>query len=280
MNEATYVAGAQIKQLSGGISVSDSTLRSWANNGLVRCIKLPGGKRLYHLNDVISKFQGLPITSSIATSTTEDSQNIFVKQNYIYARVSSSKQKTSGDLARQVQALREAHPDHQVIQEVGSGLNYHRKGLTTLLERCLQGMVEEVVVSDRDRLARFGVELLEWILSKCQVRFVVQAHLGDQASLPKDEANATELAEDLLAICNYFTARNNGLRAGRNKRARSRLTADESAHDCIEAGQGPETSVEAMDGSSSLHLQRLCDVCAGASRQNQPEAHETNFRQC
>ena len=61
-----------------------------------------------------------------------------------YARVSSAHQQQ--DLERQRQDLQKAYPDHELISDIGSGLNFKRKGLTALLERVLAGLVKEVVV--------------------------------------------------------------------------------------------------------------------------------------
>ena len=84
-------------------------------------------------------------------------QQVTGKRSYIYARVSSAKQK--GDLDRQIQDLQEAYPGHIVIRDIASGVNFKRKGLQTILEHVLSGLVNEVVVMRRDRLARIGADL-------------------------------------------------------------------------------------------------------------------------
>ena len=65
------------------------------------------------------------------------------------------------DLQRQIQDLQEAYPQHIVLSDVGSGLNLKRKGPLSLLERVLLGVVQEVVVLHKDRLCRYGTELME-----------------------------------------------------------------------------------------------------------------------
>ena len=242
-----YVASGKLRVITGCSSVSDSTLRSWANANLVRCARLPGGKRLYHLQDILGKLGLKSQPDDVKTTTSKPSAT---KISYIYARVSSSKQKTAGDLTRQIEAMQQAYPNHQVIKDVASGLNYKRKGLQTILERCLQGLVAEVVVSDRDRLARFGVELLEWLFSWCKVRFVVQASVISETT-----TSTQELADDLLAVCNFFVARNNGRRAKRNnERRRAIADADQSAHGGDQDGPDATTDVEEVDGSGEVHL--------------------------
>ena len=130
-----------------------------------------------------------------------------------YARVSSAKQKP--DLERQIATLRDRYPNHELVTDVASGINFRRKGLRSVLERVLRGMVAEVVVTHRDRIARIGVELLEFVFSQAGARFVV---LGGGP----DGDSAHELADDLVAITTVFVARHNGLQSAENKREHER----------------------------------------------------------
>ena len=84
------------------------------------------GKRLYHVPTLL-KLLGVDGREAC----TQDKQKVKI----IYARVSSSHQKTAGDLQRQIDDLLHAYPGHQVLSDVGSGLNYKRKGLQTFLDR-------------------------------------------------------------------------------------------------------------------------------------------------
>jgi len=125
------------------------------------------------------------------------------KKKICYARVSSKKQKD--DLERQIQFFKSKYPGHEVVSDVGSGINWKRKGLQTVLEQSMQGIVSEVVqtrtcfinffskneVAHRDRLCRFGFELIEFILRKNSVSLVV---LGDE----NERSESQELAEDIM----------------------------------------------------------------------------------
>ena len=142
------------------------------------------------------------------------------KVKVCYARVSSEHQR--GDLDRQIADLRQHFPGHEIISDIGSGLNWKRKGFTALLERIHAGGVEEVVVTRKDRLCRFGSELVEWIFAKSGTQLVV---LGSDVSA--DGSEASELAEDLLSITTVFVARHNGLRSAANRKKR-RETAKEA----------------------------------------------------
>jgi putative resolvase len=141
------------------------------------------------------------------------------KSAYIYARVSSDKQR--GDLERQIEDLQKAFPGHQLFQDIGSGVNFQRHGLHTLLERVLSGMVSEVVVMHRDRLARIGYDLLEFIFATVGTKLVV--HCKD------DGSNNDDLADDLLAITTHLVASYNGRRAADNRKRRRQEAIDEKA---------------------------------------------------
>ena len=135
------------------------------------------------------------------------------RSGIIYARVSSSNQKEAGDLQRQVEDLQNSYPGYYVIKDVGSGLNFKRSGLQDLLERVHKGTVSEVVVRHKDRLCRYGLELLEFIFKKAGTKLVVLSQ--------EQEATSTkELADDLLAITTVFVARHNGQRSAENRRKR------------------------------------------------------------
>jgi hypothetical protein len=106
-------------------------------------------------------------------------------------------------------------------QDIGSGLNWKRKGFETLLELIHKDSVSEVVVAYKDRLCRFGFELFEWICQKHNTKIVVLN------SVPETEDRTKELAEDLFAIVNVFVAKNNGLRSSRNRQLRSQSQKDQ-----------------------------------------------------
>lgn len=181
MNEGvtTFTPG----EMSAQLSVDTHTLSQWAKNGKLQCIKTIGGHHRYIL----------------PASRQEEYQ----KKKFIYARVSSFKQ--SDDLQRQIAFLQARYPNHVVVKDIGSGLNFKRKGLKTILDAAFAGNVSEIVVAHRDRLCRFGFELLKYILEKLEVSIEV---LSDQ----NVQEPANELATDLLSIITVFTARYYGSR--------------------------------------------------------------------
>lgn len=183
--------------------VSQSTLRRWANQGIIHCARY--GRRGKRLDDVAQLCEHLGVD---VNRIIRDKKSRCI----IYARVSSSHQKE--DLQRQIQDLQSVYPGHDVISDIGSGLNFKRKGFLLLLEQIFTGTVRQVVVMHKDRLCRYGIELFSFILRKTNTKLVIHASDGESMN----ETN--ELADDLLAITTVFVARYNGRRsvANRNRR--------------------------------------------------------------
>jgi putative resolvase len=128
-----------------------NTLRKYSDEGKIESIKTPYGQRLFNCESFFNK--------------------VSVGKVVLYCRVSSSKQRK--DLDSQIASLVSLYPDAEVIKDIGSGLNYKRKGLKALLERASEGNKFTVVVAHKDRLARFGVELIEYFLTLHGCRLVV-----------------------------------------------------------------------------------------------------------
>lgn len=189
-----YSTEATTKEACSVLNVSAETLRRWAKDGKIKHSKTPGGQRRYDLRDYLG---------------TETTPGKTTRKRIIYARVSSAAQKN--DLERQVEHLQEQYPEYQVITDVGSGLNFKRKGLKTLVEYLVRGEIQEIVVTHRDRLARFGFELFELILSQTNPDGEIVV-LDDRTTSPEEE-----LANDLIAIITVFSSRLYGLRSHQNR---------------------------------------------------------------
>ena len=162
--------------------VNELTLRRWAASGKIEHKRTKGGHYRYLLKE-------------------RDDQQ---RRKVIYARVSSSKQEE--DLERQIKFMRKRFPDYEVIRDVGGGANFKRKGLQTLLERVCKGEVDIITVYSKDRLTRFGDELIEFICNLFDTTIVYVE--GEE-----DGENETEdLSKDLLTIITHFTAKYYGSR--------------------------------------------------------------------
>ncbi len=168
------------------LGVNTKTLERWLEEGKIEGVFTKGGQRRYNLDSIISP--GL-------TDPRE-------RKTILYARVSSRAQKS--DLEQQVQFLKSHYPEAELITDIGSGLNFKRKGLSTLLESVLSNDVGLVVVAHKDRLCRFGFDLISWLASRSSTEILVlnTAHLSPER----------EMVEDILAIIHVFSCRLYGLR--------------------------------------------------------------------
>ncbi len=164
------------------LGLHPNTLRRYANEEKIPIIKNEAGQRLY---DVEAYIRGAANASLVC-----------------YCRVSSSKQKD--DLNRQIAYMQSLYPEAEIIKDIGSGLNFKRKGLRSILDRLLRGDKLKVIVACRDRLCRFGFELIQYMVEQNGGEILV---LDQTVHCPQ-----TELTTDLLSIIHVFSCRMHGLR--------------------------------------------------------------------
>lgn len=164
------------------LGLHPNTLRRYADEGKIRVIKNSAGQRLFDVQSYVN--QSVP--ASVVC----------------YCRVSSRKQRD--DLDRQIAYVSSLYPTAEVISDIGSGINCKRKGLRALLDRLLQGNKLTLVVAHRDRLARFGFELIKYMVEQNGGKIVVL----DQTIYSPE----SELTDDILSIIHVFSCRVNGLR--------------------------------------------------------------------
>jgi predicted site-specific integrase-resolvase len=199
MDEGEYFSCEETKKLT---RVSSQTLRRWDKESKIRSIKNVSGTRMYNKQDVY-KYIGRDYRSH-------------EKQKIAYCRISSKKQ--SDDLERQKDFYRSKYPNHELVTDIGSGINWKRKGLKTILEQAMSGKIEEVVVAHRDRLCRFAFELIEFILQTNGVKLIVldgNSHSEKNPSgsiINTKQSSDTELADDILSIIHVYSCRQMGKR--------------------------------------------------------------------
>lgn len=176
------------------LQVTTKTLRIWDKEGKIRTVRTPSNIRRYNLKDV----QNIVSYGSPSEA----------KEKICYCRVSSRKQ--MDDLERQKDFFKHKFPTHKLVTDVGSGINWKRKGLKTILDKAMHGDISEVVVAHRDRLCRFAFELLEWIFKRNGVKLLV---LNEE----KEHSSDQELADDILSIIHVYSCRKMGKRRYKNK---------------------------------------------------------------
>jgi putative resolvase len=212
------------------LGVSISTIRNWARAGTIAFKTTPGGHHRYDISSVQEssrKTRSYNLPRAIKAKFTPETKEPVV--GAIYCRVSSAKQKE--DLQRQIHTLREQYPTYQEFSDICSGLQYKRKGLSRLLECVQAGTIKEVVVAHKDRLARFGTELIEWILKQAGATLVVL----DKATLSPTE----EVTQDLMAIVHVFSCRLNGQRRYKASDKKRKAPTGGTLQDSKRSGASP-----------------------------------------
>ncbi len=181
------------------LGVHPSTLRRWEREGKLIPDRTQGNQRRYDLAKLQPHLSRKLIPSE--------------KLTVAYARVSSHDQKA--DLARQRELLELYCARYgwsfEVISDLGSGMNYSKKGLNQLLGLLLNGALGRLVITHKDRLLRFGAELIFALCEKQGVEVVII----NQGSEPSFEE---ELAQDVLEIITVFSARLYGSRSRKNRK--------------------------------------------------------------
>lgn len=188
-----------IGEAASALGVSITTLRRWEASGRLVSEHTAGGHRRYDLAKLRPEMFRVEAEAD--------------RRTVAYARVSSHDQKD--DLERQKQVL-ELYCARQgwtfeVIADLGSGMNYHKKGLKRLLDAILAGEIGRLVITHKDRLLRFGAELVFAICEAKNVEVVI-LNQGEDTTFEED------LAKDMLEIITVFSARLYGSRSHKNQK--------------------------------------------------------------
>ena len=127
-----------------------------------------------------------------------------IKRKICYCRVSSNKQKE--DLQRQISYMKEKYPDYEIVKDIGSSLNFNRKGLNKIIELAISGELEELLITYKDRLCRIGYDLIENIIKKYSNGKITIVNKEEE------ETRTEEVTKDIISIMNIYVAKINGLR--------------------------------------------------------------------
>ncbi|MEI8300138.1 MAG: IS607 family transposase [Chlamydiota bacterium] len=176
------------------LGVTIQTLRRWESTGqLLPDKKTEGGTRYYNIDRLLG------------VSKKE------VNLTYAYARVSSHDQKKELDTQKELLATYciARGWNYEVISDLGSGMNYRKKGLKNLLDAIIKGKIKRLVLTHKDRLLRFGAEL---VFTLCEIHHVEIVIINQGEDLSFEE----ELAQDVLEIITVFSARMYGARSRKN----------------------------------------------------------------
>ena len=186
------------KDVTKILGVTAQTLRNWDKEGKLKPSYTKSNGYRYYSEDVILSY----------TQERKTKKDINV---VLYARVSSKKQQD--DLERQISNLKEYAKDkyekYDVISDIGSGINYEKPGLKRLIEMINKKQVDIIVVLYKDRLLRFGFELVEYFAKLNNVKIEVIDKI--------DKNQDQELVEDLVQIITVFSCKLQGKRKKKTK---------------------------------------------------------------
>ena len=200
-----------IHKVASILGVTPQTLRQWDASGyFVPSQRRSNGYR-YYTKEQVEQF-------AEQFNTIKNKNRI----NIGYCRVSTNKQKD--DLVRQVENvelyLKSLKTPYQIIKDIGSGINYNKKGLSELLELICKNKVDTVYVLYKDRLVRFGFEILQKVAELHNTQIVVLDN--------EDKTKEQELVEDLMQIITVFSCRLHGKRASKTRQLMKDLVEEDS----------------------------------------------------
>ena len=199
-----YLSVSEMAEFCG---VCIKTLHRWEMSGaLTPSYRTAGGHRRYD-RDGAKRFCGIQ-------------DNTVEKAALLYSRVSSADQKQ--DLSRQAQRLKDYAAKNDMtniitLSDVGSGMNFNKKGLLTLLKYLFSGTVNKIIVTHKDRLLRFGFALIEKICQYLNVEIIV---VDDNH---KESDFTAQLTQDLIEIITVFSAKLYGRRSSQNRLNQAKL---------------------------------------------------------
>ena len=184
-----------IGKFAKSLGVSIQTLRNWDKEGKLKPTYVTENGYRYYSEDLLNKFRNIKNVNKIK------------KKNILYARVSAKDQKD--DLNRQIDNLKQyAYSkgySFEIITDIGSGINYKKEGLLKMINLVECGEVDRIIVLYKDRLIRFGYDLIEYI---CKLNDT-KIEIVDNSTVSKEQ----ELTEDLIQIITVFANRLYGARS-------------------------------------------------------------------
>lgn len=208
--EVIKVKYYSITEMSKLLNVTAQTLRNWDKNGKLKPHHTTDSGYRYYSQEQLNRVLGIKDKSRKVIG---------------YCRVSSHKQKD--DLDRQIQnmetyLLAQGRP-FEIITDIGSGINYDKKGLKELVKLITQNEVDKVVILYKDRLLRFGYEIIEYIASlyNCEIEIIDNTEKTEQQ----------ELVEDMIQIITVFSCKLQGKRANKAKKMIKELIEDDTSQE-------------------------------------------------
>ena len=205
------------------LGVSVKTLQRWDRENILKAKRTPTDRRYYIYNQYLE-------FKCIDNSNTN-------RKTVIYTRVSTNGQKD--DLKNQAEFLLNFTSSKgiivdEIIEDIGSGLNYNRKKWNKLIEECMENKVDSIIVTHKDRFIRFGYDWFEGFLSKFNVKIIV---VNNELLSPQEE-----LVQDIISILLVFSCRIYGLRKYKKK-----IEKDEEIAKSLQSGDKTNIKTDTED---------------------------------
>ena len=229
-----YVRPSQAMQ---AIGCCRQTLRRYANDGLIGTLRTVGGHRRYD----VGSFRPISARKQEIAGLRQDEE----KKTAVYVRVCTKQEIEL--LQTQKQELKETYPKAVVFEDIGSGLNFERKGLTRLLDGVCQGKFDQVVVAHQDRLESVGVELIEWIIRRTGTPLVILDRTG--------KSTQQERTQDIMALVQLCAERAKGKR----KYTKTHVKGKDRKKQCVQeqntrGAKGFESTVRPPTSATSSEM--------------------------
>lgn len=208
--EVFYMKYYSIGKFAELIGVTRQTLRNWDKTGKLKPSHTGKSGYRYYSQQQLQNYLGFKGVNT-------------VKRKVVgYCRVSSNKQKDV--LERQIKNVKSymiaRGYSFEIITDIGSGLNYNKKGLNQLIDMIVASEIEKIVVLYKDRLLRFGYELIENLCSK----YGTTIEIIDNTEKTEEQ----ELVEDLVQIITVFSCKLQGRRANKAKKMIKEMLEDDN----------------------------------------------------
>jgi len=186
------------KEAAEKLGVHFQTLRNWDREGKIKTIRSPGGKRFYDVKSFLEK------TDKYDKDNDKIEEEKDERKKICYCRVSSYSQKE--ELMHQVDYMKLKYPEHEILTDIGSGINFNRGNLKKIINFGIKNNLEELVIAYKDRLCRIGYDLIEYILKEySNTKIIIEKD--------EDKSPEKELTDDLLEIITVFSSRLYGMRS-------------------------------------------------------------------
>ena len=182
------------------LGISGMTLLKLEKDNKIDIIKTSGGHRKYNVEKFIENNK----KESKKIENVNIKKEAIEKKNICYVRVSTMNQKD--DLKHQREYMNNKYKNYEIIEDIGSGINFNRKGFIKIIKLGIEGKINKLVVAYKDRLTRFGFEFIEDIIKEYSNGEII---IENEKKIKEPEE---ELVYDVLQILNVYTAKMNGLR--------------------------------------------------------------------